>query len=84
MTDYSMANRTYRYSLESPLYPFGYGLSYTQFKYIDLTLTPETIGPCDDVSVNVTLMNIGKYDADEVRKLSPSLSHVSLFIVVSR
>ncbi|XP_071794783.1 uncharacterized protein [Asterias amurensis] len=65
MTDYSMANRTYRYSSESPLYPFGYGLSYTQFKYIDLTLTPETIGPCDDVSVNVTLMNIGKYDADE-------------------
>ena len=70
MTSYSMINRTYRYFSGDPLYPFGYGLSYSQFKYVELKLTPETIGPCGDVIVSVTLINLGKYDADEV-----SLSH---------
>ena len=39
--DYSMANRTYRYFTGEPLFPFGYGLSYTHFEYSDLTLTCE-------------------------------------------
>lgn len=57
-TDYSMDNRTYRYFRGEPLYPFGYGLSYTDFTYSD----PEYR---DDV-LSVTLQNTGKIDGDEV------------------
>ncbi|XP_022105195.1 probable beta-D-xylosidase 2 [Acanthaster planci] len=65
MTNYSMMNRTYRYFFGEPLYPFGYGLSFTQFSYTNLTLGRTTISPCDDLLVYVTLVNIGKYPGDE-------------------
>ena len=42
-TDYSMANRTYRYFTGKPLYKFGYGLSYTSFGYSGLKLLTETL-----------------------------------------
>ncbi len=66
--DYDMENRTYRYFSGTPLYPFGYGLSYTTFSYSDLTL-PEKIvaGMMRRVSVRVT--NTGKMAGDEVVQL---------------
>jgi len=60
--DYSMKNRTYRYFNGDPLYPFGYGLSYTKFEYGDLAITNSG----DSVNVTVTVKNIGHYDSDEV------------------
>jgi hypothetical protein len=39
ITDYSMVGRTYRYLAKEPLYPFGYGLSYTRFEYTDLEVS---------------------------------------------
>ncbi|ELT96258.1 hypothetical protein CAPTEDRAFT_179825 [Capitella teleta] len=67
ITDYTMKGRTYRYYTEDPLYPFGYGLSYTQFKYSDLKVTPLEVTKGQEIRVKVKVTNIGLYDADEVR-----------------
>ncbi len=67
--DYSMADRTYRYFKGKPLYPFGYGLSYTTFKYSDLTLPKTTVNAGDPVDADVTVTNTGKVAGDEVVQL---------------
>jgi beta-glucosidase len=64
--DYSMQGRTYRYMTEEPLYPFGFGLSYSCFEYLDLQLEKTEIVPGDSINVNVTLHNSGAVDAAEV------------------
>lgn len=53
----------------APLYPFGYGLSYTSFAYSDLQITPEVIGPAGRVTVHVTVTNTGDRAGDEVVQL---------------
>lgn len=65
ITNYTMVGRTYRYSTAAPLYPFGYGLSYTTFSYSGLQV-PGQISTKDDVSVKVTVENTGKAGGDEV------------------
>jgi beta-glucosidase len=67
--DYSMKGRTYRYFQKEPLWPFGYGLSYTTFKYSGLTLPAASIGPNDPLTVRVTVSNVGKVAGDEVAQL---------------
>jgi beta-glucosidase len=67
--DYGMANRTYRYFSGKPLYPFGYGLSYTTFRYSDLKLPTQAIGAGEPVSAGVTVTNAGKVAGDEVVQL---------------
>ena len=67
MTNYTMEGRTYRYMTEEPLYPFGYGLSYTTFKYSSLSVRPEIVRYADDIFVDVYVLNTGKYDGEEVR-----------------
>lgn len=67
--DYSMQNRTYRYFKGEPLYPFGFGLSYTNFKYSDLKLSTTTASKNSDVNVNVTVTNNGKTKGEEVVQL---------------
>lgn len=64
--DYSMNGRTYRYMSEEPLYPFGFGLSYTAFEYSDLQLDKRTVAPGDVLQVYVTLTNCGPAEAAEV------------------
>lgn len=64
--DYSMQGRTYRYMTEEPLYPFGFGLSYSCFEYSDLRLEKTEIVPGDSINVSVTLHNSGAVDAAEV------------------
>jgi len=63
-TDYSMAGRTYRYFKGEPLYPFGYGLSYTNFVYSKLR---SDVG--DSVKVSVDVTNAGDREGDEVVQL---------------
>ena len=65
MTDYSMEGHTYRYFKKTPLYPFGYGLSYSKFQYLDVTYIPE-IRAGDNQYIYGTVMNIGDVDAYEV------------------
>jgi beta-glucosidase len=67
-TDYSMDNRTYRYFKGTPLYGFGYGLSYTSFKYDELSV-PGSITPGEKVKVSVKVTNTGKIDGEEVTEL---------------
>jgi beta-glucosidase len=63
--NYSMTNRTYRYFKGKPLYGFGYGLSYTTYKYDQLKV-PTTITSKKDVPVSVRVTNAGKMDGEEV------------------
>ena len=74
ITNYTMAGRTYRYYSEDPLYPFGYGLSYTTFMYTSLGVTPPGITAGDSVTAQVELVNNGQYDADEVRRGQPKVT----------
>jgi beta-glucosidase len=64
--DYGMANRTYRYFTAKPLYPFGYGLSYTTFNYSDLTIPVQAVAAGHPVGVDVSVTNTGKVQGDEV------------------
>jgi beta-glucosidase len=64
--DYSMQGRTYRYFTGKPLYPFGYGLSYTKFSYSGLTLPTNPLQPTEPVKASVTVKNDGAVAGDEV------------------
>ncbi|HCY77999.1 MAG TPA: glycosyl hydrolase [Ignavibacteriales bacterium] len=53
----------------TPLYPFGYGLSYTKFNYSGLSLSKDKISSNDQLKINVNVKNIGSYDGEEVVQL---------------
>ncbi|KAA3609197.1 MAG: beta-glucosidase BglX [Calditrichaeota bacterium] len=53
----------------TPLYPFGFGLSYTTFAYSNIVLNPKNISPSGTLDVRVTVTNTGKVDGDEVVQL---------------
>jgi beta-glucosidase len=63
--DYGMGNRTYRYFNGKPLFPFGYGLSYTTFKYSDLSVPVQAVPAGQPVAADVTVTNTGKVAGDE-------------------
>lgn len=67
--DYSMAGRTYKYMKDEPLYPFGFGLSYTSFTYSGIKLNKAQIIKGDSVEVSVTITNNGKVAGEEVAQL---------------
>ncbi len=64
--DYRMEGRTYRFSRLEPLYPFGFGLSYTRFAYQDFRLNPDGQPGEKGLSFAVTLKNTGAMDGEEV------------------
>ena len=67
--DYNMDNRTYRYFSGDPLYPFGFGLSYTRFTYRDLQISPQTVVAGESIHVQVEVENSGDQLGDEVVQL---------------
>ena len=67
--DYSMAHRTYRYFDGEPLYPFGYGLSYTSFAYSNVAVDKPEIPADSEVTISVDVTNTGAMPGDEVVQL---------------
>jgi beta-glucosidase len=67
--DYSMNGRTYRYFAGTPLYPFGHGLSYTDFEYSGLKLDRTRAGADDELRVALKVKNTGQLGGDEVVQL---------------
>ncbi|HVH71995.1 MAG TPA: glycoside hydrolase family 3 C-terminal domain-containing protein, partial [Candidatus Dormibacteraeota bacterium] len=70
---YSMNGRTYRYFTEQPLYPFGYGLSFSSFNYSDAKVTPEQVPAGTALTVSARVTNASPVPGDEVIELY--LSH---------
>ncbi|UII27371.1 glycoside hydrolase family 3 C-terminal domain-containing protein [Fulvivirga maritima] len=66
--NYDMEGRTYRYMKEEPLYPFGYGLSYTTFNYSDIQLSTTTARrkKMEPITVSALVKNTGEFEAEEV------------------
>jgi beta-glucosidase len=67
--DYSMKNRTYRYFSGTPLFGFGYGLSYTHFAYSGLKLSTTKLKAGQPLTAEVTVKNTGKLAGEEVAQL---------------
>ncbi len=67
--DYAMEGRTYRYLEEEPLYPFGFGLSYTTFRYDNLEVGPGSVPAGEPVTVSADVTNTGERAGDEVVQL---------------
>ena len=65
-TDYAMTGRTYRFMQAEPLYPFGFGLSYTAFRYAGLKLEKPAVPAGEVVGLSVEVRNEGKRAADEI------------------
>ncbi|HEX5834464.1 MAG TPA: glycoside hydrolase family 3 N-terminal domain-containing protein [Pyrinomonadaceae bacterium] len=63
------ARRGYLFANKEPLFPFGFGLSYTTFAYSNLKINPAKIGPADNATVSVTITNTGKRAGDEIVQL---------------
>jgi beta-glucosidase len=66
---YAMEGRTYRYFKGKPLYPFGYGLSYTKFSYSNISLGQTTINAGDPLLAQATVTNTGDREGDEVAQV---------------
>jgi beta-glucosidase len=67
--DYGMACRTYRYMTQAPLYPFGYGLSYTNFEYSNLQMSAATIPVDGRLALSFDVKNCGDRAGDEIAQL---------------
>lgn len=67
--EYGMKGRTYRYMEQEPMYPFGFGLSYTTFRYSDLKLSATTIKKKQPVEAAITVTNAGAMEGEEVVQL---------------
>jgi len=67
--DYNMTNRTYRYYTGTPLYPFGYGLSYSKFEYSNLKLSTATLQAGANLTVEADVKNVSSIPGDEVAQL---------------
>ena len=82
--DYSMDGRTYRYMTEEPLYPFGFGLSYTNFEYADLSLERSEVNAGENLVGSVTVKNTGQRAATEVAQIYLSDLEASTTVPLSK
>ena len=80
-TEYAMKGRTYRYFTDTPLYPFGFGLSYSAFTYSNIQL-PRTAAAGDDIIVSADVTNTGKLQGDEIVQLYVSDKSASVPVAI--
>ncbi|QCX40357.1 glycoside hydrolase family 3 protein [Aureibaculum algae] len=66
---YAMQGRTYKYMTEEPMFPFGFGLTYSQTIFSDLQLKADKLKKNQNLELSVTVSNTGNYDIDEVVQL---------------
>jgi beta-glucosidase len=85
-SDYDLINhpRTYMYFDQPVLYPFGFGLSYTQFEYSDLKLGTNKINKNGEVELQFTLKNIGKMKGDEVAQVYIHSKNASIKVPINQ
>ncbi|WP_282037514.1 glycoside hydrolase family 3 C-terminal domain-containing protein [Saccharicrinis aurantiacus] len=67
--DYSMKGRTYKYMTEEPMFPFGFGLTYSETVLNDLKVSTAKIKKNDVLNISIDVANTGDYDIDEVVQL---------------
>jgi beta-glucosidase len=77
-SDYSMTNRTYRYFSGTPLYGFGYGLSYTTFSYSGVHASQKTLRAGDTLKIEADVKNTGAQAGDEVAELYLTPPHTAV------
>ena len=73
-TDYAMKDRTYRYMKNEALYPFGYGLSYSDFKLENVKLSTQEVS-ADGITVEADITNMGKFDAAQTLQIYIKVEH---------
>jgi beta-glucosidase len=73
--DYSMKGRTYRYMEQKPLYPFGFGLSYTNYRYDNIEVSHNNISAGGSMQVKVKISNTGSRNGEEVVQLYIARAH---------
>ena len=74
--DYSMKGRTYRYMTQTPLYPFGYGLSYTTFAVNSMKLDQNSFTKGGKITVTAEVENTGKVDGETVIQMYTKLGRL--------
>lgn len=73
--NYSMKGRTYRYMKQEALYPFGYGLSYTEYTYQNIRFLEQRPKTSDGVTIGVSVKNTGKMDGIETVQVYVKAEH---------
>jgi len=81
--DYSMAGRTYRYMTSDPMYPFGFGLSYSPFSYEARDVDLLSISAGEKINIEVTVSNKGKMAGEEVVQLYVADLEASVDVPIS-
>ena len=81
--DYHTKGRTYRFLEKAPLYPFGYGLSYTKFQYSNLQTDKTEYSVGNSVEISINLQNIGEITGDEVIQVYIKDLEASVSVVVT-
>lgn len=73
--DYSMQGRTYRYMEQEALYPFGYGLSYTEYAYQNVRFLEQEPVVSEGVTIGLSVKNTGKMDGTETVQVYVKAEH---------